>query len=113
MEHVSNGSLSRARLYSPAASATLSPDAEAQQQEIIAEEERSSEAAERAVTALPALEESVPNDELALAAQGRALSERLDVLRVVGEELRAAARSACRAARETRNRAVSARELMR
>ena len=106
MERESDGPASAATFESPA-----SRDAEAQQEEIIGEEERSMDALELVGHPIPAVDEPLPNDALALAARGRNLAAESVELRAVAEQAQSAAKSARRVATEARGQAIAIRRL--
>ena len=106
MEHPSDDSVSLA--MSPSA-ANL--EAEVQQQAIIQEEERSTDALEHGRAEPPVTEDSLPNDYLALVGRGLALTAAQDELRATTQKIRAAATSARESALITRNTSLSLRRL--
>jgi len=97
------------RLHSPAASTIASRDAEAEQQEIIAEEEHATEEFERASATMAQRAEWLPEHALALAARGRELTLAVHVVREAAREARAAARLVRRVAKETRLHSIANR----
>ena len=84
-------------------------DAEAQQQEVIAEEERAFDALEHADEV--GRESTVPNDQFALATQLCELATALNVLRAENMQIRLAAGNARRTAVEVRQESISIRHL--
>ena len=112
MESEFDRALFRATSPSPAV-LDLPSDAEAQQNEIIDEEERSTDALEleRYRAASPGLEAGLPNGHLELAAWGRALAAASVELRAAAVQIQTAAKFARHVATKARGQSIAIRRI--